>query len=369
MAGRMLPLVVPRASSTSWGSVVAAAAGAGGRALVAGCGGHLLFRFVVHHLVPLLLRRLRRRRRRRQQPRPPLGPASARADTDGAGECEESESERAKKNAKVGGEEAEEEEEERDGPVTPLPPADNVDEAGGDGQVKPERCGMWWWLWDGSQNRESLRLGAFLASMTGGFRVVEFALQRLRGTDDGWNSFLAGTIAGLSIAFDTKERQKAVSLYVFFKACGMVWSSLSSFLARPDPNRGLAQLRPGPAGGGRWTAAQHGIWCLLCGVMMYCFFCEGELLDSFVYRFLYSCTSPHDQYAMSYVRKYALGMADEDPEAKAQERRDYASGKLRSVPPPVIVKRREHFARMRAMSAATTSTTCSPPTRSAERAE
>lgn len=166
MAGRMLPLVVPGASSTSWGSVVAAAAGAGGRALVAGCGGHLLFRFVVHHLVPLLLRRLRRRRRRRQQPRPPLGPASARADTDGAGECEESESERAKKNAKVGGEEAEEEEEERDGPVTPLPPADNVDEAGGDGQVKPERCGMWWWLWDGSQNRESLRLGAFLASST-----------------------------------------------------------------------------------------------------------------------------------------------------------------------------------------------------------
>jgi hypothetical protein len=57
----------------------------------------------------------------------------------------------------------------------------------------------------------------------------------------------------------------------------MVLSSLSSFLARPDPNRGLAQLRPGPAGGGRWTAAQHGIWCLLCGVMMYCFFCEGEV--------------------------------------------------------------------------------------------
>ncbi len=153
---------VPRVSSATWGSVVAAAAGAGGRALVAGCGGHLLFRFVVHHLVPLLLRRLRCRRRR-QQPRPPLGPSSARADT------EVSESERAKKEAKVGGEEeAEEEEEERDGPVTPLPPADNVydEAAGGDGQVRSERCGTWWWLWDGSQNRESLRLGAFLASST-----------------------------------------------------------------------------------------------------------------------------------------------------------------------------------------------------------
>lgn len=29
--------------------------------------------------------------------------------------------------------------------------------------------------------------------------MVEFALQRLRGTDDGWNSFLAGTIAGLTV--------------------------------------------------------------------------------------------------------------------------------------------------------------------------
>jgi hypothetical protein len=115
-------------------------------------------------------------------------------------------------------------------------------------------------------------------AVTGGFRVVEYALQRLRGVDDGWNSFLAGTTAGskalisfshayarvwmilhvcgwvctgLSIAIDTKSRQKAVSLYVFFKcvplvplccdttamsaliactrrACGMVWSSLTT---------------------------------------------------------------------------------------------------------------------------------------------
>jgi hypothetical protein len=44
----------------------------------------------------------------------------------------------------------------------------------------------------------------------------------------------------------------------------------------------------------------------LCGVC--CLLVRVQLLDSFVYRFLYSCTSPHDQYAMSYVRKYALGM-------------------------------------------------------------
>jgi hypothetical protein len=239
------------------------------------------------------------------------------------------------------------EKEETDGPVVTPRRAGDTDEDEEEGKAMARddaagsnRCGSsrLAWLWDGAQNRESLRLGTFLASMTGGFRVVEYALQRLRGVDDGWNSFLAGTTAGLSIAVDTKSRQKAVSLYVFFKACGMVWSSLTT--------RGLL-----PCGDGRWNLAQHGIWCLLCGVMMYCFFCEGELLDSFVYRLLFSCTSPLDQYAMSYVRKHALGLSGEDPEAKAQERRDYASGKLRAVPPPVVVKRREHFALMRRSAA------------------
>lgn len=312
-------------ASGAWGPVLAAAARAGVRALVVGCGGHVLFRAVVYHLVPLLLRHLRRHRRRaRPQLTQQLTPHRAlQAD-----------------------EEAKEEEgkEETDGPVvTPRRAGVNEDEGGKESAMACDdgnRCGSRLaWLWDGAQNRESLRLGIFLSSMTGGFRVVEYALQRLRGVDDGWNSFLAGTVAGLSIAIDTKSRQKAVSLYVFFKACGMVWSSLTT--------RGLL-----PRGGGRWTLAQHGIWCLLCGVMMYCFFCEGELLDSFVYRFLYSCTSPHDQYAMSYVRKHALGLTGEDPEAKAQERRDYASGKLRAVPPPVVVKRREHFALMRRSAAA-----------------
>lgn len=216
----------------------------------------------------------------------------------------------------------EEEKEETDGPLLPLP-----EHAASCQKLSRRRL---WWLYDSAQNEESLRLGSFLGTMVGGFRMVEFALQVVRGKSDGWNPFLAGTIAGLSIAFDSKGRQKAISLYLFFKSCGLVWNLLV--------RKGLLSAD------GPWAMIHHTIWCLLCGVMMYCFFFEGDLLDSFVYRFLYNCTSPCDQYAMSYVRKQALGM-EEDPEQRRQERLDYASGRLHSVPPPIVVKRREHFAR------------------------
>ena len=103
--------------------------------------------------------------------------------------------------------------------------------------------------------------------------MVEFALQRLRGTDDGWNSFLAGTIAGLSvwcvvrrvvawrereccsymtctglsIAIDTKERQKAVSLYVFFKS---VPPSLPFFMTPPIMAHSTVMTR-----------TERAVWC------------------------------------------------------------------------------------------------------------
>jgi hypothetical protein len=147
----MSSTVAPFISEASWGPVLVAAARAGGRALVVGCGGHALFRFVAYHLVPLVLRHLRRRRRagRRPQMTPPLLPPQADAEA--------------------------KEKEETDGPVVTPRRAGDTDEDEEEGKAMARddaagssRCGSsrLAWLWDGAQNRESLRLGTFLASST-----------------------------------------------------------------------------------------------------------------------------------------------------------------------------------------------------------
>lgn len=60
---------------------------------------------------------------------------------------------------------------------------------------------------------EAVRYGLFTGVFTGGFNLVFCYLNRRFGRNNGWNSVIAGSIAGLAVLFQPKAMQKTLALY------------------------------------------------------------------------------------------------------------------------------------------------------------
>jgi hypothetical protein len=69
---------------------------------------------------------------------------------------------------------------------------------------------------------DSLRFAGFLSLLSLIYRGSLCALRRLRGKEDGWNAFLAGGLAGLSVMVENKDRQENWSLYLFARVFDIV---------------------------------------------------------------------------------------------------------------------------------------------------
>ncbi len=74
---------------------------------------------------------------------------------------------------------------------------------------------------------DTIRFALFLCSFNAVFKSVLCFLRWWRKRDDdGWNSFIAGTLAGSTILLDTRSRWSEVSTFLLAQACAAVGRSL-----------------------------------------------------------------------------------------------------------------------------------------------
>jgi len=83
--------------------------------------------------------------------------------------------------------------------------------------------------------KSSWSLAMFLGILGGGSRLIQCALRRIRGTEDGLNQFIAGAIVGLAFKFNQSTE---VAMYVASKAAESIYFMMV--------NRGL--IKPFPHG-------------------------------------------------------------------------------------------------------------------------
>lgn len=69
---------------------------------------------------------------------------------------------------------------------------------------------------------ETLRFSLFWAAFTGGFKAIQCFLRRIRRTEDKYNSFLAGSLAGLSLLLDSNGRHTTWALWTLSRALDLV---------------------------------------------------------------------------------------------------------------------------------------------------
>jgi len=75
-------------------------------------------------------------------------------------------------------------------------------------------------------NIDSIRFGAFLGSFSAVYKFVLCILRRIRNTDDGTNSLIAGALAGLSLAFESSSRRETWALYSFVRSLECLFNYL-----------------------------------------------------------------------------------------------------------------------------------------------
>jgi hypothetical protein len=72
---------------------------------------------------------------------------------------------------------------------------------------------------------DAVSLGLFIGSLTGGFKFLRGLLHHLRQKEDGYNTFAAGTLAGLSFFFVDPSRRRTLALYLFARATEGLYNS------------------------------------------------------------------------------------------------------------------------------------------------
>lgn len=73
---------------------------------------------------------------------------------------------------------------------------------------------------------EAVRLGLFLGCFSGGFNLVKDLMAKYRKKEDGYNSFVAGGVAGLSIFSQSRDGWRTISLYTFARLLQCVYNGL-----------------------------------------------------------------------------------------------------------------------------------------------
>ncbi|KAL0476811.1 hypothetical protein AKO1_005991 [Acrasis kona] len=74
---------------------------------------------------------------------------------------------------------------------------------------------------------DTIRFALFLCSFTGVYKSVLCLMRYLRQKDDdGWNYFIAGSLAGSTMLVDKRSRWSEISIYLFAQACATVARSL-----------------------------------------------------------------------------------------------------------------------------------------------
>lgn len=66
--------------------------------------------------------------------------------------------------------------------------------------------------------KESREFGLFIALFFSLYKVSERVLRRVRKTDDGWNNFIAGMVAGLSLLAESSGNRMGWAQYLFIRA-------------------------------------------------------------------------------------------------------------------------------------------------------
>jgi hypothetical protein len=77
--------------------------------------------------------------------------------------------------------------------------------------------------------RDSVSFGLFLGSFNSLFRAVYYllsVLHRDRNKNEGMKIFVAGTVAGVSMLLDRKDRWSDIGMYMFARACAALASRL-----------------------------------------------------------------------------------------------------------------------------------------------
>ena len=65
-----------------------------------------------------------------------------------------------------------------------------------------------------ARSLDTFRFALFLGSFVGGFKALNCVVRARRKVEDGWNAFIAGSIAGLAILLDYRHRRTAIALYL-----------------------------------------------------------------------------------------------------------------------------------------------------------
>lgn len=71
----------------------------------------------------------------------------------------------------------------------------------------------------------AVRLGLFTGVFTGGFNYIHCMLGKYLG-QTGWNSFIAGSLSGLSVLFMSVDTRRTLSLYIMIRAAQCIYNEL-----------------------------------------------------------------------------------------------------------------------------------------------
>eukprot|EP00808_Paulinella_micropora_P008177 g14227.t1 len=71
---------------------------------------------------------------------------------------------------------------------------------------------------------EAFRVGLMAGCFTGGTELLRCWLQRWRRRQDGWNSALAGALAGLSLLWQAPDSRRTIALYAFTRLAQCLWN-------------------------------------------------------------------------------------------------------------------------------------------------
>lgn len=143
----------------------------------------------------------------------------------------------------------------------------------------------------GLQYREdAVRLGLFVGGFTGSYHLVSGALKRWQGDlTPAQNCMAAGTAAGLTLLFLSKERRRTLALYMLARIAQCVYNSLKQ--------QGLFHFW-----GSKWGYGDALLFALSSAQVMYAYVMRPETLPKSYWKFIVK-TGPVEAPALEAVRR------------------------------------------------------------------
>eukprot|EP00899_Mesostigma_viride_P011530 jgi/Mesvir1/20378/Mv12286-RA.1 len=139
---------------------------------------------------------------------------------------------------------------------------------------------------------DALRLGFFFGGFSGVFHALRCTMLRWRATDDGWNSFVAGTGAGLSLLALDGERRRTLALYLLARVAQSVYNS----------SKAQGRFHP--------LVSQYGdtfLFCLASAQIMYAYIMHPNSLPPSYWTFIVR-TGPISKPVLKAVRENNMGL-------------------------------------------------------------